>query len=100
MPYDINLAYRINFIVNVRGTQYNSLRRSTIFNKNFPHGVQLVSGERMNKLNSIVISLFRRWRGYARTEATEFELIVASVFMSGFVIQSGALMYHLQVSTF
>ena len=53
----------------------------------------------MNKLNSIVISLFRRWRGYARTEATEFELIVASVFMSGFVIQSGALMYHLQVQT-
>ena len=51
----------------------------------------------MNKLNSIVISLFRKWRGYARTEATEFELIVASVFMSGFVIQSGALMYHLQV---
>ena len=61
--------------------------------------VQLVAGERMNKLNSIVISLFRRWRGYARTEATEFELIVASVFMSGFVIQSGALMYHLQVQT-
>ena len=59
----------------------------------------MVAGERMNKLNSIVISLFRRWRGYARTEATEFELIVASVFMSGFVIQSGALMYHLQVQT-
>ena len=53
----------------------------------------------MNKLNSIVISLFRKWRGYARTEATEFELIVASVIMSGFVIHSGALMYHLQVKT-
>ena len=56
-----------------------------------------MAGERMNKLNSIVISLFRKWRGYARTEATEFELIVASVIMSGFVIHSGALMYHLQV---
>jgi len=53
-------------------------------------------GERMNKLNSIVISLFRRWRGWPRTEATEFELIVASVVMSGFVIHSGALMFHLQ----
>ena len=53
----------------------------------------------MNKLNSIVISLFRRWRGWPRTEATEFELIVASVVMSGFVIHSGALMFHLQVQT-
>ena len=72
------------------------IHRSTTLCSNV---VQLVAGERMNKLNSIVISLFRRWRGYARTEATEFELIVASVFMSGFVIQSGALMYHLQVQT-
>ena len=40
----------------------------------------------MNKLNSIVISLFRRWRGYARTEATEFELIVASVFAHAEVV--------------
>ena len=52
----------------------------------------------MNKLIAVLISLFRRWRGYVRTEATEFELIVASVFMSGFVIQSGALMYYFQVT--
>ncbi len=50
----------------------------------------------MNKFNSIVIKKFRSSRGYTRTEATEFELIVASMFMSSIVIHLGAVLYHVQ----
>jgi potassium channel subfamily K protein 9 len=50
----------------------------------------------MNKFNSVAIKQFRKWHGYPRTEATEFELIVASVIMSSFVINCGAILFHVQ----
>ena len=51
-------------------------------------------GERMNKFFSVVIRRIRTWTGAARTEANEFDLIVASGFTSGLVMHCGAVMYR------
>eukprot|EP00095_Tigriopus_kingsejongensis_P002013 maker-scaffold419_size176504-snap-gene-0.33 protein:Tk02013 transcript:maker-scaffold419_size176504-snap-gene-0.33-mRNA-1 annotation:"two pore potassium channel protein sup-9" len=51
-------------------------------------------GERMNKFYSVLISKCRKWYGSSRTEATEFDLIVASGITSSIVTMLGALMYH------
>lgn len=54
-------------------------------------------GERMNKFYSVIIKKFRSWHGGSvRTEATEFDLIVASGITSSVVIWSGAILYHTQ----
>jgi len=53
-------------------------------------------GERMNKFYSIVIKRIRKWLGRPRTEATEFDLIVASGIASSITVWCGAILYHLQ----
>ena len=53
-------------------------------------------GERMNKAFSIIISSYRKWRGYKRVEVSEFDLIVASGLTSGLVVTLGAVLYHTQ----
>ncbi|XP_059099720.1 two pore potassium channel protein sup-9-like [Tigriopus californicus] len=53
-------------------------------------------GERMNKFYSVIINKVRQWQGSHRTEATEFDLIVASGITSSIVTIMGALMYHTQ----
>ena len=53
-------------------------------------------GERMNKAFSIIISRYRKWRGYKRTEVSEFDLIMASGLTSFIVITLGAVLYHTQ----
>ena len=50
----------------------------------------------MNKFYSVLIRKCRAWWGCPRTEATEFDLIVASGITSNFVTICGALMYHTQ----
>ena len=50
----------------------------------------------MNKFYSVIIKKFRGWHGSVRTEATEFDLIVASGITSSVVIWSGAILYHTQ----
>ena len=50
----------------------------------------------MNKFYSVVIRKLRSWWGSPRTEATEFDLILASAITSNIVTICGALMYHLQ----
>ena len=54
-------------------------------------------GERMNKVFSIVISKWRKFRGHRRPqEVTEFDLIVASGLTSTLVVTLGAVLYHSQ----
>ena len=50
----------------------------------------------MNKFYSVIIKKFRTWHGTVRTEATEFDLIIASGITSSVVIWSGAILYHTQ----
>ena len=53
-------------------------------------------GERMNKFFSVIIKRFRSWARCSRVDANEFDLIIASGFMSSVVITCGATMYHFQ----
>ncbi len=53
-------------------------------------------GERMNKVFSVIICKYRRWKGYKRWEVSEFDLILASGFTSTVVVTMGAVLYHTQ----
>ena len=53
-------------------------------------------GERMNKFYSVIIKKVREWQGYSHTDATEFDLIIASGITSSVVVWSGAILYHTQ----
>lgn len=50
----------------------------------------------MNKFYSVVIKKLRTWLGHHRTDANEFDLIIASGITSSIVIWCGAIMYHTQ----
>ena len=50
----------------------------------------------MNKFYSLIIKRCRTWLGKQKTEATEFDLIVASGITSNIVVWCGAFMYHTQ----
>merc|ERR1712141_176097 len=51
-------------------------------------------GERMNKAFSVIIRKIKTVCGCSRTEATEIDLILASLFTSSIMIGGGALLYH------
>merc|ERR1712203_909379 len=51
-------------------------------------------GERMNKVFSVIIRKVKTFWGCSRTEATELDLIFASMSCSGTIISCGALLYH------
>ncbi|XP_040564664.1 two pore potassium channel protein sup-9 [Lepeophtheirus salmonis] len=53
-------------------------------------------GERMNKAYSMIIKKCRTSWGSTRTDANEFDLIIASGITSSIVILCGAIMYHTQ----
>ena len=89
---------------------YGHSTPNTAFGKTFTMGYAVLGipvamimfqsmGERMNKAFSVIIRKLRTVCGCTRTEATELDLILSSVFTSSVVVTCGALLYHTQVIT-
>merc|ERR1711988_1117988 len=84
---------------------YGHSTPNTVFGKMFTMGYASLGipaamimfqsmGERMNKVFSVIIRKVKTFWGCSRTEATELDLIFASMSCSGTIISCGALLYH------